>query len=77
VIQWVGDEVEIVRADDSTCVALPESPSDFQDKEVKCLTGRDLSEFDYVSVGQDGFMPVSIKPMIVTWLETVSMHDVK
>jgi hypothetical protein len=77
VIQWVGDEVEIVRADDSTCVALPESPSDFQDKEVKCLTGRDLSKFDYVSVGQDGFVPVSIKPMIVTWLETVSMHDVK
>jgi hypothetical protein len=77
VIQWVGDEVEVVRAYDSACVALAESPSDFQDKEVKCLTGRDLSEFDYVSVGQDGFQPVSVKPMIMTQLETMGVHDVK
>jgi hypothetical protein len=76
-IQWVSDEVEVIRADDSACVALVESPSDFQDKEVKCLMGRDLSEFDYVSVGQDGFVPISMKPMIVTRLETVGVHDVK
>jgi hypothetical protein len=57
VIQWVGDEVEVVQADDSACVALAELPSDFQDKEVSCLIGRDLLELDYVSVGQDGFIP--------------------
>jgi hypothetical protein len=51
VIKWVGDEVEVILADDLACVALAESPSDFQDKEVKCLTGRDLLEFDYISVG--------------------------
>jgi hypothetical protein len=77
VIQWVGDEVEVVPVDDSACVLLAESPSDFQDKEVKCLTGRNLSEFDYVSVGQDNFVPVSVKPMIVTRLETVGVHDGK
>jgi hypothetical protein len=77
VIQWVGDEVEIVQADDSACIALAESPSDFQDKEVKCFTGTDLSEFDYVSVGQEGSMPASVKPMIVTQLETMGVHDVK
>jgi hypothetical protein len=76
-IQWVGDVVEIVQVDDSACIALAESPSDFQDKEVKCLTGRDLSEFDYVSVGQDGFVPISVKPMTVTRLETVGVRDVK
>jgi hypothetical protein len=76
-IQWVGDELEIVQADDSACIALAESPSDFHDKEVKFFTGRDLSEFDYVSVGQDGFVSVSVKPMIVTRLETVGVHDVK
>jgi hypothetical protein len=76
-IQWVGDVVEIVQVDDSVCIALAESPSDFQDKEVKCLTGRDLSEFDYVSVGQDGFVPISVKPMTVTRLETVGVRDVK
>jgi hypothetical protein len=30
---------------------------------VKCLTGRNLAEFDYVSVGKDGFVAVNIKPM--------------
>jgi hypothetical protein len=75
-IQWVGDELEIVQADDSACIALAESPSDFHDK-VKFFTGRDLSEFDYVSVGRDGFVSVSVKPMIVTRLETVGVHDVK
>jgi hypothetical protein len=69
--------VEVVPGDDSACVALAESPSDFQDKEVKCLTGRDLSEFDYVSVGHDSFVPVSAKPMIITQLETMGVHDVK
>jgi hypothetical protein len=77
VIQWVGDEVEVVPVDDLACVALAESPSNFHDKEVKCLIGRDLSEFDYVSVGHNGFVPISIKLMIVTRLETVSVHDVK
>jgi hypothetical protein len=69
--------VEVVPANDSACVALAKSPSDFQDKEVKCLTGRDLLEFDYVSVGHDGFVPVSVKPMVVTQLETSGVHDVK
>jgi hypothetical protein len=46
VVQWVGDAVEVVGADNSTCVALTESQEDFQDGEVKCLTGRDLSEYD-------------------------------
>jgi hypothetical protein len=77
VIQWISDEVEVVQADDSACIALAESLGDFQDKEIKCLTGWDLSEFDYVSVGQGGFVSVSVKPMIMTRLEPVSVHDVK
>jgi hypothetical protein len=51
VVQWVGDEVEVVDVDDSACVAIAESQGDLQDDEVKCLTGRDLSEFDFISVG--------------------------
>jgi hypothetical protein len=34
VIQWVGDEVEIIRADDSACVALVESVEGLQDGNV-------------------------------------------
>jgi hypothetical protein len=28
-----------------------------------CLTGRDLSDYDYMSVGKDGFVLISVKPM--------------
>jgi hypothetical protein len=77
VIQWIGDEVEVVKVDNSACIASVESSGDFQDKDIKCLTGRDLSEFDYVSVGQDGFVPVSVKPMIMIRLEPINVHNVK
>jgi hypothetical protein len=30
---------------------------------MSCLTGWDLTEYDYVSVGSDGFMPISVRPM--------------
>jgi hypothetical protein len=36
---------------------------------VKCLTGRNLAEFDYVSVGKHGFVPVNVKPMKAIRLE--------
>jgi hypothetical protein len=29
---------------------------------MRCLTGRDLSEYDYVSISRDGFVPISVKP---------------
>jgi hypothetical protein len=77
VIQWVRDEVEVIRAGDSVCVALVESSGDFQDREIRCLTGRDLSEFDYISVGHGGFVLVSVRPMIMTHLEHVNAHDDK
>jgi hypothetical protein len=69
IVQWVGDEVEIVRADDTANVELAETCEDWQDGEVRCLSGRNLKFFDYVSVGRDGFVPVNVMSMITTWLE--------
>jgi hypothetical protein len=63
-IQWVGDEVEMVQADEDVCIAMSESQVDIQGGKMKCLTGRDLSGYDYVSVGKDGFVPISVKPVI-------------
>jgi hypothetical protein len=60
VIQWVGDEVKVIEADKSTCVAVTESQEGLQDGEVDCLTGHDLSEYDYVSVGKRGFFLVNV-----------------
>jgi hypothetical protein len=62
-IQWVGDEVEVVRANDSTFIALAEAPVDWQHPNATCLSGRDLSEFDFLSTTRDGFVPVSLYPI--------------
>jgi hypothetical protein len=52
--------VKVVRADDTMNVALVEASEDLQDGGVRCLSGRDLAEFEYVSVGWDGFVPVNV-----------------
>jgi hypothetical protein len=62
-IQWVSDEVEVVRADDTTFIALAEAPVDWQHPNATCLSGCDMSEFDFLSTTRDRFMPVSLKPI--------------
>jgi hypothetical protein len=64
VIQWIGNEVEVVQADEDVCIAMTESQVDIQGEKMKCLTGRDLTGYDYISVGKDGFVLISVKPVI-------------
>jgi hypothetical protein len=64
VIQWIGDEVEVVQADEDVCIAVAESQVSIQEGNMKCLTGTDLTDYDYVSISKDGFVPISVKPMI-------------
>jgi hypothetical protein len=61
-IQLVGEEVEIVHVDVSACVAMAD-PSSWSHYNIKCLSGQDISDYDFVSVSKDGFIPVSIKPV--------------
>lgn len=68
VIQWIGDEVEVVWADDSVCVAMNETCVDEQRGETQCLSGKDLSSYDFISVSKDGFVPVSVKPTDISRL---------
>ena len=56
VIQWVGDDVEIIEADDSACIALTDAPIDGQHGEMRCLTRTDLSDYDYVTIGMVLFL---------------------
>jgi hypothetical protein len=30
---------------------------------MECLTGCDLTDYDFMSVGKDGFVAISVKPM--------------
>jgi hypothetical protein len=60
-IQWVDDEVEVIHADNSAFVALADASGDWSHPDVTCLTGRDLSEFDFLSATRNGFIPISLK----------------
>jgi hypothetical protein len=42
-VQWVGNQVEVIEADDSEYVAMTESQVDVQGGRMKCMTGQDLS----------------------------------
>jgi hypothetical protein len=61
-IQWVDDEVEVVHGDNSACVAVADSHSIGIHDDVKCLSGLDLSDYEFVSCSNNGFIPAIIKP---------------
>jgi hypothetical protein len=54
----------VVQADVAVCIAMTETHVYIQGRKMKCLTGRDLTGYDYVSVGKDGFVPISVKSAI-------------
>jgi hypothetical protein len=61
VIQWIGDEVEVVQADEEVCIAVAESQVDILGRKMECLSGKDLMGYDYSSIDKDGFVPISVK----------------
>jgi hypothetical protein len=61
-IQWIDDEIEVVYADVSAYIALVDTTADWQHGGAQCLSGRDLTGYDFLSVSKEGFVPVSIKP---------------
>jgi hypothetical protein len=73
-IQWIGEDVEIVVAEDSVCVATAEARDEVQDGASACLSSRDLGDYDYISIGKDSFVLVSIKPMNLTQLSDLSLQ---
>jgi hypothetical protein len=64
VIQWISDEVDLVQADEEVCIAVAKSQIDILGRKMGCLSGKDLPGYDYISVGKDGFVSISVKPAI-------------
>jgi hypothetical protein len=60
-IQWVGDEVEIVHADTLACVILANSRTMDNYDNLKCLTGLDLSDLEVITSTKDGFATADMK----------------
>jgi hypothetical protein len=53
--------VEEVQADEEVCVVVAKSQVDILGGKMECLSGKDLMGYDYISVGKDGFVPISVK----------------
>jgi hypothetical protein len=64
IIQWIGDGVEVVQADKEVCIAVAESQLDILGRKMECLSGKDLTGYNYISVSKDGFVLISVKPAI-------------
>jgi hypothetical protein len=62
-IQWVGDAVEVVHSDSSADVASADAPLLGGHDVIACLSNRDLSSFEFISVTRQGFVPMFLKPI--------------
>jgi hypothetical protein len=49
--------VEVVQANEEVCVAMAKSQVDILGGKMECLSGKDLTGYNYISVGKDGFVP--------------------
>jgi hypothetical protein len=61
VMQWIGDEVEVVQADEEVCIVVAESQVDILGRKMECLSKKDLMGYDYVSIDKDVFVLINVK----------------
>jgi hypothetical protein len=54
----------VVQADAEVCSAMVESHVNILGGKMECLSGNDLMGYDYIIVGKDGFVLISVKPAI-------------
>lgn len=62
-IQWVGDNVEIVHVDASACIAMANAPVLCAYDSVKCLAGVEFSDYQFINVCEEGFTHVMLEPV--------------
>jgi hypothetical protein len=63
-IQWVGEEVEIVHGNASACVVVDDSFTMDNYENLKCLTGLDLSNLKLIDSTKDGFATGVMRPIV-------------
>ena len=66
-IQWIGDEVEVVHGDASSFIGTAHSEFIGAHDNIKCLSGLDLTNYDLISCTNEGFVSAVLKPM-ENWL---------
>jgi hypothetical protein len=61
-IQWINDKVEVVHVDASAYIALADATADWQYGSTQCLSGKDLTDYNFFSISKDGFVVVYVQP---------------
>jgi hypothetical protein len=51
----------VVHADASTYIALADTMADWQHGSAQCLSRRDLTDYDFLSIFKGGFVSISVK----------------
>jgi hypothetical protein len=67
-IQWINDEIEVVHVDASAYIALADTVADWQHGSTQCVSRKDFTGYNFLSVSKDGFAPVSVQPISRTRL---------
>jgi hypothetical protein len=52
----------VVHTDVSAYIALVDATTDWQHGSSQCLSGKDLTSYDFLSISTKGFVFMSIKP---------------
>jgi hypothetical protein len=47
--------------DASAYITLADATADWQHGSTQCLSGKDLTGYDFLNVSKEGFVPVSVK----------------
>jgi hypothetical protein len=73
-MQWINDKVMIVHMDVSAYIALADVTADWQHRSTQCLSGKDLTGYNFLSISKDGFVPVSVQLTFGTRLRGVILQ---
>ena len=72
-IQWDSDDIEIVQADTSAEVAMADATFEWRHGNIQCLSGMDLSSYDFISISNGKFVPISVKSASVARLGHINL----
>jgi hypothetical protein len=62
-LQWVGDDIEQVHADASTCIIVANAPVLWAYETATCLIGVDFSDYQFISIDSKVFIPIMLELM--------------
>jgi hypothetical protein len=70
-IQWIDGELEVVHANVSAYIALADAVVDWQHGSAHCLSGKDLTGYGFLTVSNNGFVPMFVQPASGAWLRDI------